>query len=97
LEPDIRMELASNEAIREAIASGLGVSILSRYTLGQEAPAEKLVMLDVVGLPVEHHWVFAYPIGKQLPAAAENFMSFTRRESKEIALNYLSKAKRLAQ
>jgi hypothetical protein len=28
---------------------------------------------------------------------AESFMTFTRRESKEIALNYLSKAKRLAQ
>lgn len=93
LEPDVRMELASNEAIREAIATGLGVSILSRYTLGQEAPTEKLVMLDVIGLPVEHHWVFAYPIGKQLPASAENFMSFTRRESKEIALNYLSKVR----
>lgn len=93
LQAEVRMELGSNEAIREAIASGLGVSILSRYTLGQEAPAEKLAMLDVVGLPVEHHWVFAYPIGKQLPAIAENFMSFTRRESKEIALNYLSKAR----
>jgi DNA-binding transcriptional LysR family regulator len=93
LQPEVRMELASNEAIREAIAAGLGVSILSRYTLGQEAPAEKLVMLDVVGLPVEQHWVFAYPIGKQLPATAENFMSFTRRESKEIALNYLSKTR----
>lgn len=97
LQAEVRMELASNEAIREAIAAGLGVSILSRYTLGQEAPAEKLAMLDVVGLPVEHHWAFAYPIGKQLPATAENFMSFTRRESKEIALNYLSKVKRQGQ
>lgn len=88
LRPAVRMELGSNEAIREAIASGLGVSILSRYTLGQEAPAEQLVMLDVVGLPVERYWAFAYPIGKQLPASAENFMNFTRRESKEIALNY---------
>lgn len=97
LEPKIRMELASNEAIRESIAAGLGISILSRYTLGQETPSEMLTMLDVVGLPVEHHWAFAYPIGKQLPAVAENFMTFTRRESKEIALNYLSKTKRLTQ
>ncbi len=89
LTPTIRMELASNEAIRESMAAGLGVSILSRYTLGQAAPTDKLVMLDVVGLPVEHHWTFAYPIGKQLPAAAESFMSFTRRESKELALGYM--------
>lgn len=88
---NVRMELASNDAIREAIASGLGVSILSRYTLGQEAPQEQLALLDVVGLPVEHHWVFAYPIGKQLPATAENFMAFTRRESKELALSYLQR------
>jgi DNA-binding transcriptional LysR family regulator len=91
LSPNVRMELASNEAIREAIGSGLGVSILSRYTLSQDSTRDKLAILDVQGLPIEHHWVFAYPIGKQLPTTAENFMLFTRRESKEIALNYLNK------
>jgi DNA-binding transcriptional LysR family regulator len=34
--PKTRMVLSSNEAIREAILTGLGVSILSRYTLGIE-------------------------------------------------------------
>ena len=37
LRPQVRMELATNEAIKEAILAGLGVSILSRYTLGLEA------------------------------------------------------------
>jgi DNA-binding transcriptional LysR family regulator len=37
-EPKVRMELSTNEAIKQAIIAGLGVSIMSRYTLGLALP-----------------------------------------------------------
>jgi DNA-binding transcriptional LysR family regulator len=37
-EPKVRMELSTNEAIKQAIIAGLGVSIMSRYTLGLDLP-----------------------------------------------------------
>ena len=55
LAPRIRMELSTNEAIREAILAGLGVSILSRYTLGLEPEQTSLVCLDIEGFPLESH------------------------------------------
>ena len=67
LEPKVRMELSTNEAIKQAIIAGLGVSIMSRYTLGLDVTHEQLAVLDVEGFPVERSWVFAYPVGKQLP------------------------------
>ena len=69
----------------QAILAGLGVSILSRYTLGLDSDQKQLVTLDVAGFPLERHWYFVYPVGKNLPAAAQAFMEFTRRRAKELA------------
>jgi DNA-binding transcriptional LysR family regulator len=87
LTPKIRMELNTNEAIREAILAGLGVSILSRYTFGLEPEQTKLVCLDVEGFPLESHWHFVYPVGKHLSVAARAFMDFARSEAKNLAFD----------
>jgi DNA-binding transcriptional LysR family regulator len=84
LAPKIRMELSSDEAIREAILAGCGVSILSRYTLGLEPLPDRLVCLDVEGFPLERHWHFVYPVGKCLSLAARAFMDFTRVEARTL-------------
>jgi DNA-binding transcriptional LysR family regulator len=90
LQPQIRMELSTNEAIKQAILAGLGVSIMSRYTLGLEVEQDQLVTLDVDGFPLERHWYFVYPIGKQLPVVAQAFMDFTRENVQELVLNHLA-------
>ena len=87
----VRMELSTNEAIKQAIIAGLGVSIMSRYTLGLDVSHEQLTVLDVKGFPIERNWVFAYPVGKQLPVAAQSFMEFTRKQSKALVFDHLSK------
>jgi len=89
LTPKIRMELNTNEAIREAILAGLGVSVLSRYTFGLEPEQTKLVCLDVEGFPLESHWHFVYPVGKHLSVAARAFMDFARAEAKNLAFDGL--------
>ena len=94
LVPKTRMELSSNEAIREAILTGLGVSILSRYTLGIEPEPTGLTCLDVEGFPLESQWLFAYPIGKHLSPAARAFMEFARTEARQLARSALAQPPR---
>jgi DNA-binding transcriptional LysR family regulator len=94
LTPKIRMELSTNEAIREAILAGLGVSILSRYTLGLEPEQTRLVSLEVEGFPLESHWHFVYPVGKHLSVAARAFMDFARIEAKGLVLDGLAQRPR---
>jgi len=84
LAPRIRMELSSNEAVREAILAGAGVSILSRHLWGLEPEQGGLVCLDVEGFPLPSVWQFAYPLGKRLSPAARAFMDFTRAEAKRL-------------
>jgi len=81
--PNIRMELGSSEAIREAIRSGLGISILSRYAVGAEIEAG-LVTLDVEGFPIESHCHLVYPVGKQLSFVAQTFLDFMRKETQRL-------------
>lgn len=85
LAPKIRMELSTDEAIKEAILAGLGVAIMSRFTLGLEPGSPRLICLDVEGFPLENHWHFAYPVGKQLTATARAFMDFARLEARGLA------------
>lgn len=89
MEPNVRMELSTNEAIKQAILAGLGVSILSRYTLGLDSEHTDLVALDVEGFPLKLNWEFVYPVGKQLPLTAQAFLDFVRKQSKTLILDHL--------
>jgi len=93
LAPKIRLELSTDEAIKEAILAGLGVAIMSRFTLGLEAEPSRLICLDVDGFPLENHWHFAYPVGKQLSATTRAFMDFARIEAKGLVMAGLGLAK----
>ena len=80
----IRMDLGTNEAIKEAILGGLGLTIMSRYTLGLDPESSRYRSLDVEGFPVENHWYFAYPQGKQLSPVARALLEFARVEAKRL-------------
>ena len=90
LKPSVRMELSTNEAIKQAILAGLGVSIMSRYTLGLDTEQDQLVTLDVEGFPLERHWYFVYPVGKQLPIVAQAFMDMVRKEARPLVFDHLA-------
>jgi DNA-binding transcriptional LysR family regulator len=77
----MRMELGSNEAIKQAVIGGLGISVLSRHTLELDTPSKKFVVLDVQGFPIKRHWYFVYPAGKQLSIIARTFVDHLRQAS----------------
>lgn len=74
LRPRVRMELGSNEAIKEAVVAGLGLAILSQDTITLEVATGRLVALDVQGFPLMRHWNVAHPRGKHLSVAARAFL-----------------------
>ena len=81
---EIRMELGSNEAIKQAVRSGLGLSILSIYALTHELQAGELVVLDVQHFPLEYRWFIVYPNGKQLSLVAQRFYNFLLEEGIQL-------------
>jgi LysR family transcriptional regulator, low CO2-responsive transcriptional regulator len=74
-EPSVRLELGSNEAIKHAVAAGLGIAVLSRHALGAASSTKLVAELNVRGFPVHSNWFVLYPRGKQLSPIASEFLN----------------------
>ncbi len=72
--PRVRLELGSNEAIKEAVVAGMGLAVVSRHALATPVPDHRLVELPVAGFPVQSSWWTLYPRGKRLSPLATVFL-----------------------
>ena len=75
-EPQITMEMSSNETIKQAVMADMGVSFLSLHTIGLELRSGLLKLLDVEGTPVMRTWNLVHLQSKVLSPAAEAFRYF---------------------
>jgi DNA-binding transcriptional LysR family regulator len=75
---NVKMELGSNEAIKQAVAGGLGLAIMSRHALHPLAGNDQIVELKVQGFPIRRSWYVVTPRGKQLSVVAQTFLEFLR-------------------
>ena len=90
--PGLRMELGSNEAIRQAVAAGLGVAVLSSHALDIGQAKEEVVALDVQGFPLHSQWHVVSPRGKRLSPIASVFRDHLLRGSRHNALSWVPSA-----
>ena len=72
---DSRMTIESNEAIKHAVMSGLGVSILSSHTLAFGGSAG-LAQLEVEHLPIMTKWYLANLSAKEPSVVAKAFLDY---------------------
>lgn len=49
-------EMGSNETIKQAVMAGLGIAFISAHTIEQELQLGRLVILDVIGMPIRRQW-----------------------------------------
>jgi DNA-binding transcriptional LysR family regulator len=78
------IELGSNEAIKQAVAGGLGLAVLSTHTLNAQSTLDGLQVLDVEGFPIPAHWYVVHPQGKQLSVVARTFLDYLARAAPEL-------------
>ena len=71
--PDVRMELGSNEAIKEAVAGGLGIGVVSHHALHGLKKEHGVTVMDVKGFPVVSYWHMVHPAQKKLSPIANAF------------------------
>ena len=82
--PNVRMELGSNEAIKHAVAAGLGVSVLSALTLHVDPMLDHLAVLDVQGFPLKSEWFVVFPAQRRLSVVAQAFSDHLRAASAKL-------------
>jgi DNA-binding transcriptional LysR family regulator len=81
IQPRIRMEMETNEAIKQAVQAGMGLGILSLNSIELELETGRLVMLNVEHFPLLRHWFVAHRTQKRLSSAAVAFKEFLLRQT----------------
>jgi len=79
------MQMTRNEAIKQAVRAGLGLSVVSVHTLELELEAGRLVIPDVEGFPRARQWHLVYRQGRRLSPAAQAFRRFVLEEARGLA------------
>lgn len=83
--PRIRLQLGSNEAVKEAVAGKLGLAVLSTHALGRDGARSGVTVLDVEGFPIRSHWHVVRHKGKRPSPVAASFHELLMAQAEQAA------------
>jgi DNA-binding transcriptional LysR family regulator len=86
----MKMELTSNEAVKQAVIAGLGYSIMPLIGCNNELTNEKLRIIPVSGFPITSQWRLVWLENKVLSPAAQAYLDYLKKEKDNIAKKYFS-------
>ena len=72
----VSMQVGNNSAIKQGVAAGLGIALISRAAIDMELETHRLVILDVEGFPIMRQWRIVHLKDKHLSATARAFKAF---------------------
>lgn len=79
-----KMELTSNEAVKQAVIAGLGCSIMPLIGIKNELHNDELQIIPVKGFPIKSVWNLIWLKGKQHSPAAKAFLSYLKTEKSTV-------------
>jgi LysR family transcriptional regulator, low CO2-responsive transcriptional regulator len=80
-EPNISMELSSNETIKQAVMAGMGVALISGHTVAGELNDGRLAVVDVEGLPICRNWLVVRMTRRVFSPASRELWRFVVAEA----------------
>jgi LysR family transcriptional regulator, low CO2-responsive transcriptional regulator len=84
VEPAIRIEISSNETIKQAVMAGLGLAFISAHTIELEVQTGRLAILNIMDLPAIREWYLVHREDKELPPAATAFWQYVLKEGRNF-------------
>ncbi len=79
-----KIELTSNEAVKQAVMSGLGYSIMPLIGIKNELLNKDLRIIEMAGLPISTTWNLVWLSAKKLSPAASAFLEYIELEKERI-------------
>lgn len=80
-----KMELSTNEAVKQAIIAGLGYSIMPIIGIKNELMNKQLFIIPVKGMPVKTTWSLIWLKGKKHSPVAEAYLNYLKKEKNQVA------------
>jgi DNA-binding transcriptional LysR family regulator len=85
-----KMELTSNEAVKQAMIAGLGYSIMPLIGMKNELRNNELQIIPVKGLPITTNWSLIWLKGKKHSPISAALLDYIKTEKKRIVLQKFS-------
>lgn len=79
-----KIELTSNEALKQALVAGLGYSVMPLIGIKNELKNNDLEIIKMRGLPIVTHWNLVWWKSKKLSPVAEAYLKFVQEEKDRI-------------
>lgn len=88
--PNMKMQLTSNEAVKQSVIAGLGLSIMPLIGLKNELENGDIKIIPIQNLPLVSSWRLIWLKGKKLSPLAKAYLSFIEENNNEIKNNYFN-------
>jgi DNA-binding transcriptional LysR family regulator len=85
-----KMELTSNEAVKQSLIAGLGYSIMPLIGIKNELHTNELRIISVKGLPIKTTWSLIWLKGKKHSPVSNSFLAYLNKEKSQIIDNKFS-------
>lgn len=79
-----KIELTSNEAVKQAVIAGIGISILPLVGIKNELVSKELYIIPSKGLPITTNWNLIWQKSKQLSPTAKAFVQYLESNKRVI-------------
>lgn len=80
-----KIELTSNEAVKQAVISGLGFSVMPLIGIKNELQNKDLEIIPMKGLPITTNWQLVWLKAKQLSPVAKTFLKYIEENKTQIS------------
>lgn len=85
-----KMELTSNEAVKQSLLAGLGYSIMPLIGIKNELHNNELQIIPIKGLPIKTTWRLIWLKGKKHAPVATSFLTYLKKEKAQIVQDKFS-------
>lgn len=83
-----KLELTSNEAVKQAVIAGLGYSIMPLIGIKNELSNGTLKLIQVKGLPIKTVWQLIWLKGKKLSPVSGSLLQYIQQQKSEVIKTY---------
>ncbi|MBR9920034.1 MAG: LysR family transcriptional regulator [Bacteroidetes bacterium] len=84
------MQLVSNEAVKQGVRAGLGLSVMPLIGIRTELELKNIQSIPVKGLPIITQWNLAHSRGKELSPASNALVQYIQDHKTQISERHFS-------
>ncbi len=85
-----KMELTTNESVKQAVMAGLGYAIVPLISLKNELRFHDLQIIPVKGLPIQTNWYLVWLKGKKFSPIAQAYLNYLQKNKTQIVKDSFS-------